>query len=221
VAVLADVQTDQVQKYEEHVFALVSAEKPDLILFAGDYLHTSSRAEYDVLKPKFNALMLHSQLEAPLGMYAVGGNIDRADWPDLFAGLPVVPIEATSSKDLGPLILTGLSLSDSSLTTLSVDARKKFHIVLGHIPNFSLGQVEADLLLAGHVHGGQVQIPLFGPVLTLSRVPRSWAAGTTEIEPGKYLIVSRGIGMERGQAPRMRFLCRPELLIIDLVPDEQ
>jgi predicted MPP superfamily phosphohydrolase len=90
--------------------------------------------------------------------------------------------------------------------------------VLGHSPNFSLGQVSADLLIAGHTHGGQVQIPFIGPMLTLSQVPRSWASGVVTIAPGKVLVVSRGVGMERGNAPRIRFRCRPELVILDLVP---
>ena len=35
------------------------------------------------------------------------------------------------------------------------------------------------------------------------------------------LIVSRGIGTEQMDAPRRRFLCWPELSIIDLVPEQQ
>ncbi len=83
-----------------------------------------------------------------------------------------------------------------------------------------LGPVEADLLIAGHTHGGQVRLPLIGPLLNLSRVPRGWIAGATTLAPGRTLIVSRGIGMERANAPRLRFLCRPELVVIDLVPSE-
>jgi predicted MPP superfamily phosphohydrolase len=81
-----------------------------------------------------------------------------------------------------------------------------------------MGQVDADLLLAGHTHGGQVQLPLLGPLMTNCRVPRAWAAGVTTLSHDRRLIVSRGIGMERGHAPQIRFLCRPELLVIDLKP---
>ena len=91
-------------------------------------------------------------------------------------------------------------------------------MVLGHVPNFALGDVRADLLLAGHCHGGQVRFPVLGPPLTLARIPRSWTSGAREIRPGTTLWVSRGIGMERVDAPRLRFLCRPELVVIDLVP---
>jgi len=91
-------------------------------------------------------------------------------------------------------------------------------VALGHRPDFALGDVRADLLLAGHTHGGQVVLPFIGPPITLTAVPRSWASGRTELDGGRTLVVSRGVGMERGYAPRLRFGCPPEILVIDLVP---
>ena len=152
-------------------------------------------------------------------MFAVQGDCERNDWPEMFRGLGVTVIDATKSFTFDGLRLTGLSLSDSFHTGLKVPGDPtRFHLVLGHAPNFALGDVPADLLLAGHTHGGQVRLPWFGPLITLSRVPRSWAAGLTELSGGRRLLVSRGVGMERGGAPRIRFLCRPELVILDLVP---
>ena len=84
-----------------------------------------------------------------------------------------------------------------------------------------MGKIDADLLVTGHTHGGQVRLPLIGPLMTLSRIPRAWAAGLTELPGGGKLLVSRGLGMERGYAPRIRFLCRPELMVIDLVPERE
>jgi predicted MPP superfamily phosphohydrolase len=89
---------------------------------------------------------------------------------------------------------------------------------MGHRPDFALGEVDSDLLVAGHTHGGQVRLPFFGPVMTLSNVPRSWAAGVTKLPGNRTLVVSRGIGMERGGAPELRFLCRPELVVLTIVP---
>jgi predicted MPP superfamily phosphohydrolase len=40
----------------------------------------------------------------------------------------------------------------------------------------------------------------------------------TELSGERTLIVSRGIGMERGDAPRLRFLCRPQIVIVNLEP---
>ncbi len=220
VAVIADLQTDHPGEYEKRVFELVAAENPDLILLAGDYLHISDESDYIAAKAALQVVLSSAELEAPLGVYAVRGNTDWGDWADIFAGISVIPFDAISSYDLGPLVLTGLSLQDSGDADLYVSGQNKFHIVLGHKPDFSLGEIHADLLLAGHTHGGQVRLPFIGPLIMVSRVPRSWAAGITQLAPGQHLIVSRGVGMERRNAPRLRFLCRPELVIIDLVPSE-
>jgi predicted MPP superfamily phosphohydrolase len=90
--------------------------------------------------------------------------------------------------------------------------------LVGHAPDDALGMHRADLLLAGHTHGGQVRLPLLGPPITFSRVPRSWASGVSHLPTGATLVMSRGIGVERGNAPPLRFLCRPEIVVIDLVP---
>ncbi|MEW6365662.1 MAG: metallophosphoesterase [Acidobacteriota bacterium] len=218
VAVIADLQTDAPGAYERGVLRQAMDEKPDMILMAGDYVQARDLGRYAELCNAMNAIMHEVGLRAPLGTYAVGGNVDRAGvWPLISTG-GVVVFERTSSVDLGQVVLTGLTHADSTDTTLHVAARPQFHIVLGHSPNFALGDVNADLLIAGHTHGGQVRLPMIGPGLTLSRIPRPWAAGVTALAPGKVLVVSRGIGMERGLAPRMRFLCRPELVILELLP---
>ncbi len=218
IAVVSDLQTDRVGEFERDVIARIMTEKPDLILLTGDYIHAHDpnvrkRASRDLRK-----LLEDSGLDAPLGVFAVRGNTERDGWPMLFDGLPVTTFEETTTVIAGEIQLTGLALWDSFDTRLRVPADDRFHIAFGHYPDFSLGQVEADLLLAGHTHGGQVRVPWLGPIITFSRVPREWAAGVTRIDGDRTLVVSRGIGMERGRAPRMRFLCRPELIFIDVNP---
>lgn len=220
IVLLADIQTDQPGTYEAEVFALTAAEEPDLVLFAGDYLQIFDSSEYNAQLDEFNSILKLSHLDPPLGMYAVRGNVDHENWELLFNGLDVDTFQSTNSLDLGPISLTGISWRDSEDTGLSVGETDLYHIVLGHSPNYSLGNIRGDLLLAGHTHGGQFQIPGFGPILTLSAVPRNWASGLTEISPGQYLLVSRGIGLERGNSPRMRFFCRPQLVVINLSPTE-
>jgi predicted MPP superfamily phosphohydrolase len=218
LAVLADIQTDSPGNYERGVLDLVLDENPDLILLLGDYIQMEDLEGYHMESSQLNQILRDANLSPRLGIYAVRGNVDRNNWTRIFEGLEVRTIEETENIDLGPVMLTGVNWLDSANPSLRIEGDENYHIVMGHSPNFSLGEIEGDLLLAGHTHGGQVQIPGIGPLLTISVVPRSWASGLTEIEPGKFLLVSRGIGLERGQAPRMRFLCRPELIFISLIP---
>ena len=221
IAVIADLQTDDPGRYEERVLKRVHDEAPDLILFVGDYLDVGNPERYEVMSRRLNGILREADLDARYGTYAIPGNVDwPGRWQGIFDGLPVEPFERSETVDLGPFALTGLTLRDSADPHLVVDEAEGYHIVVGHSPNFSLGQADGELLVAGHTHGGQVQLPVIGPLVTLSAVPREWASGVTEIEPGKTLVVPRGIGMERGNAPRMRFLCRPQLVILELVPAE-
>ncbi|HLA84642.1 MAG TPA: metallophosphoesterase [Thermoguttaceae bacterium] len=221
VAVLADLQTDQAGLYERRVLERLRAEKPDVVILAGDYVQTLYD-RHDKIRKELNTLMREVGLDAPEGVFALEGNIDMGNpWPRLFEGLPVLPITATRSFDVGPIRLTCLSVGESFHPGLRVARGEpdRFHLVAGHGPNFALGRIDADLLVAGHTHGGQVQLPLLGPVTTGCLVPRDWASGATDLPGGAKLVVSRGVGMERGLAPRLRFLCRPELVIIDIVPE--
>ncbi len=220
IAVLADIQTDRAGAYEARVLAETLRAQPDLILFAGDYLHLSRRSRgYAAEMGALNEVLTNAGLSTPLGMIAVMGNMDRHyDWPQLFAGLPVTVAQTNTRYDLGPVTLTALGMRESFSADIRVSPADDFHIVLGHSPNFALGDVDADLLFAGHTHGGQIPGFLRAPIMMLLGFPRLAATHIAEIAPGKTLIISRGIGMERGAAPQMRFLCRPELVIVEILP---
>jgi len=161
----------------------------------------------------------------------VRGNIDRADWGEVFASPPTrLAKDHTTYYALGEIGVTALSLADSYYPRLRVPPTDKFHIVLGHSPDFALGEVHGDLLLAGHTHGGQIQIPGFGPLIYPADVPRAWSHGVTTLptlagaaggpaeRAPRTLVVSRGVGLERANAPRVRFWCRPQLVFIDVSP---
>ena len=222
IVVIADVQVDHIGEYEHRVFRQAIEEHPDIILLAGDYLQPAA-SEYESLVGPFHHLVEQLQRETGARIFAVQGNVDSYRWVHLFDGLDVTVATHTQSFQTCGLHITCLGLGSSSDRSLQLPRPpgKGAHVVLGHVPNFALGQIDAELLVAGHTHGGQIRLPILGPLLTHSAVPHSWAAGATRLASGAVLVVSRGIGMERERAPRFRFLCRPELVVIDLTPADQ
>jgi predicted MPP superfamily phosphohydrolase len=80
-----------------------------------------------------------------------------------------------------------------------------------------LSQMAADgaqLILAGHTHGGQLRIPYFGPIITNCGLDRARARGLSRFD-GSWLHVSAGLGTSPF-AP-MRFSCPPEATLLTLV----
>lgn len=220
VALVADLQTDQVGAHERALIRQLAASGADLILMPGDYLQVDDPLERSRLQQALRRAFIEAGVSAPLGIYALRGNVEGyAGWEALFEGW-ASPLTTSQRLELEALELVALDVHDSFNSQLEIAPSQRFQLVFGHAPDYALGVHQADLSLAGHTHGGQVQIPLYGPPVTFSRVPRDWASGRTEIGAGRTLIVSRGIGMERSFAPRMRFNCDPELVLIRLRPSE-
>ena len=90
-----------------------------------------------------------------------------------------------------------------------------------HLPAISAQALRlgADVALSGDTHGGQLRLPGLGPLIRISRGGSSFDIGLHRIAPHGHLYVSRGSGMEGGTVPRVRFLCRRELTLIELVPE--
>ena len=75
---------------------------------------------------------------------------------------------------------------------------------------------KADLVLAGHTHGGQICIPFYGALVTNCDLPQGQAKGfSTFGESEMPLHVSAGVGTSPF-AP-VRIACRPEATLITLM----
>lgn len=73
-----------------------------------------------------------------------------------------------------------------------------------------------DLALTGHTHGGQVRVPGIGALVANCDLPLDQARGVSRHGVGLWLHVSAGVGQSM-YAP-IRFACRPEATLLDLVP---
>lgn len=229
IAVISDLQTPKITAWEERIALEVKAQAPDLILIPGDVLQTITQAEFEQRLPQMRRFL--NGLSAPGGVYLVSGDVDR----DVRALVVDTQIKVIDNK------LHQLSYKDREITIAGVPleywtqpsidlvdrlesapARGQIKLVLAHRPDAVMqalpnkGPSQIDLFITGHTHGGQINIPGFGPPVTMTHVPREVAAGGLHQLAGRAIYVSRGLGAERGYAPLLRLNCPPELSIITL-----
>ncbi|MGC4115749.1 MAG: metallophosphoesterase [Myxococcales bacterium] len=188
--------------------------KPDLIVFTGD------AATEDEDLEKFRAIL--RQMPAPLGRYLVRGNHEtwRHNKGGVFgdAGIELVGRAVTTPG--GELTLCGavFGFGERLDDCLRAAPEDRPTLVAYHSPDLveDLAPFKPTLYLAGHTHGGQIRMPFFGALVTLSKFDKKYEMG--EYRVGETtLYVNRGVGFEPRPAPAIRFLCRPELALIELV----
>lgn len=229
IGILTDIQTNRVTDHERSAVDRLMAEKPDVILLPGDVFQGTSE-EFEATKIELRELL--GRLSAPSGVYLVLGDTEGAGTHLQREILPytnvrlilndVVRLEVGDRR----VTLGGVELQYANRPAQEVveqleaaEGEDDLRILLAHRPDVALGLAQEsriDLVIAGHTHGGQIVVPGFGPLMTLSSVPRHIAAGGLHEINGNPIYVSRGVGWERGHAPRIRFFCPPEVSLLEL-----
>lgn len=226
IGVLADIQCVSITDRERDAVARIMAAKPDLILIPGDLVQLGGR-DLDRVIDDFRALL--APLDAPLGVYFTQGNCEAKKKVQVL-------LEETRVQVLDDEIVE-LRHGDRRITLCGVNLHygapaqavlqkietspgdDDVRIVVAHRPDviYALpAGSRVDLVVAGHTHGGQVQIPFYGPPITLSEVPARVAGGGLHELEGRQIYVSRGLGWEHDYAPRVRFLAPPEISLLTL-----
>jgi uncharacterized protein len=223
---LADLHVERLTAREHKLIEQTNNLHPDAILFSGDFLNLSC-----VNDPRAQAecRAFLSQLHAPLGVYAVTGSIP-VDTPAavqaVLDGMPIRRLDdqrRTLSKDGQSLDVIGLTCTHHPewdaprLQSLEDGQRDRFNLLLYHTPDLApeAAQLGVDLQLSGHTHGGQVRLPIIGALFTSSLYGKRFEMGKYKVGP-MTLYVNRGIGMEGRGAPRVRFLCPPEIVLWEI-----
>ena len=227
IGVIADIQCEEVGGHEREAVDRLMAERPDLILLAGDY-HQGGGDKLEEQLPALRSLL--RRLEAPGGVFAVQGDVESvAEARRVMAGtgvrVLVNDVERVRVRDRR-VSIAGIGLAywrrEASATLAGLERRSghgDIRIALAHRPDVVRRlqpDSRVDLTVAGHTHGGQVQLPLIGPLTISSRVPRRVGAGGLHELDGRWIYVSRGVGAERGQAPRLRLGAVPEVSLLTL-----
>ena len=101
---------------------------------------------------------------------------------------------------------------DLARTLKGTDDKPK--ILLVHNPDAieMIKATDVDFVMAGHTHGGQVSLPLYGPLVVYSKFGARYAAGLFR-EGRTMMYVNKGIGISGFP---VRFCARPEITLFTL-----
>jgi predicted MPP superfamily phosphohydrolase len=202
----------------EHVVDEVNGASADIVALTGDII------EGDEFLDWIPATL--GRLRAQYGVYYVLGNHDRrATESRLKAALADAGLIHVGGRwrqlmvNDSRLVLAGNELPWYSPAADLSDCPPRdwsggpTRILLAHSPDqFSWAQAnDIDLMLAGHLHGGQVRLPILGAILAPSLFGVRYAAGTFTAAD-TTLHVSRGISA----LTPLRYGCPPEIAVLSL-----
>jgi uncharacterized protein len=203
----------------QDVIGMANGLRKDVIVCTGDYVHRRDTVE------EINGIWpLMSELKAPLGVYSVLGNHDH--WADFKRSAYWLESSGQNLRNrVHCFEREGKRLWIAGGGDLWEDHRSFDHllrnvpeedcrIVLAHNPDSadSSFSERIDLMICGHTHGGQVNIPFYGPPVLPVR-NKNYSFGLKTSSKGQSVFISKGIGWT---VYPVRFNCFPEIAVLEL-----
>ena len=225
IAQISDVHSADIQK---ELQTALREEPPDLIVFTGDLVNREDRD----LSRAISLAAMAAQI-AP-AYYAPGNHeADSPCYPELREGLEKAGVTVLENENaqlqrngpqvniMGPLDLAlhpqGRERAREKLPGLIQDLTLlgALNVALSHRPSLleEYAAGGADLVFSGHAHGGQVRVPVVGPLFSTDEgifpdhTAGVYPAGET------WVVVSRGLG---NGTPFPRLWNAPELVAVTL-----
>jgi predicted MPP superfamily phosphohydrolase len=225
IAVISDVHSGAPfinDKKLRQIVELTNQQNPDLIVLLGDYMSPNSWHSHRI-EPEVTATALKN-LRAPLGVYSVLGNHDwwyngeKVRHAFEQNGIPVLEDEVAEidwrDKSFWLAGLADLWTRPQHINETVAKAPPGSTIIaLTHNPDiFPQVPHTVPILLAGHTHGGQVNIPLIGTPIVPSSFGPKYTSGHV-FENGHHMFVTTGIGTS---ILPVRFRVTPEIVILTI-----
>ncbi|SMF61294.1 metallophosphoesterase [Allosphingosinicella indica] len=204
------------------IVAQVNAQRPDMVLLAGDFVSDKRVATRRYSADEAVAPL--GKLAARYGVTAVLGNHDHWRDADAFRrALPAVGVLVLDNQVArrGPLLVAGsdddfTGHSDVPRLTAAVASARGPVIALSHSPDITPELPESvRLVFAGHTHCGQIRLPWIGAVATMSRHGERYACGLVR-DGNRTVIVSAGLGTS---LLPLRFGTPPDFWIVTIGPE--
>jgi len=219
---ISDIHLEQPGIREKKLLRIVENLKPDFILYTGDFLNLSNIRDNKAI---VNIISIFNQIHKISPIYYVSGS-SAVDVEDTIKIIEknLNPTRLNNSNIL--LNHEGININIIGITCTHqphLDIKQlppllqedHINILLYHSPDLVYelnAEDQIDLMLSGHTHGGQVCLPIIGAIFTGSLYGRKLQKGLYQIHD-TLLYISRGIGLEGLGAPRVRFLCPPEIIV--------
>ncbi|MDF2676763.1 MAG: Ser/Thr protein phosphatase family protein [Bacillota bacterium] len=202
----------------------INDENADIVVFSGDLIDHFN--DYDYKGDVDKIWQILSEINAPLGKYAIYGNHDYGGGAERIykkimenSGFVLLINENYKIHQFNINII-GLDDSifgnfDASLMN-NLSDENFYNIVLSHEPDVvdSLLEYNVDLILSGHSHGGQVNVPFLSSAM-LPELAKKYTRGLYEFENFRNTNLYVNIGIGTSQIP-FRFMAVPELSVINL-----
>ncbi|MDP6446448.1 MAG: metallophosphoesterase [Pirellulaceae bacterium] len=199
--------------FYEMVVARTMALRGDVIIISGDIVESQSCVAW--------VRETLGQLSAPLGVYYLLGNHDVRMRPteelrELLDSIGWIDVGGkTVEVDQGPapFVIFGNERPWFPDLPSPPDPDDRLRIGVVHTPDQHRWAMRehADLILAGHTHGGQIRIPILGPLICPSLYDVWFASGVFQ-RGGATMHVSRGVAAFHP----IRLWCSPEVTRIEL-----
>ena len=223
----------------EDVLKALDEEKPDAVFLAGDMVTSSMEVKYhDEVALRFVKAVADKY---PL-YYGIGNHEEKLRrCPDIFPGEYERYCGALDKMGVSMLTDEKVSIADAGIDVYGLDLEHEYYrkLVINRIPDDYLknkfgtpdpdrisiliahdpehfddyAKWHPDYVLSGHVHGGIVNIPPFGGVISpqLKIFPK-YDAGLFE-KDGSTMILSRGLG---SHTVPIRVNNKAEIVIVDI-----
>ena len=238
--VLADLHNKRYGKENECLLQAIDEIRPDMILIAGDILTAKPKASLETavdlltkLAGKYPIYYGNGNHEHRLKLYLenYGDMAERYEETLQKIGIRRLVNEHTVLEESGICIYGseidklyykrfGIQPMDPEYlkSLLGQPSAEKYTILIAHNPDYFPKYADwgADLVLAGHVHGGMVRVPIWGKGVVSPNVRLFPKYDGGEFTLGKTrMLLSRGLGMH---TIPIRLFNPGEVLEVDLLP---
>jgi len=202
------------EAYYQRVIDKINALNPDFVVFGGDLIDEVSYTTYSETE-RLTLVTLLKSIDAPYGKYAILSELDLTHQTELQtlyleAGFEIINSKVIPIHVLGSSSINFLGWDESSPSELLNElSSTDYTVAFAFDPDASstLNSKNVDVLFAGKTHGGQVTLPLIGPLFMKSELLQKGLTHLSALD----VYVSTGIGVSTLKA---RWLTDPSFTLI-------